>query len=194
MSIELNLLEKLVDRVPQGTAVKQKKEICRIIEALLVSSSEPISLEKFKEVIQTSFPIRSQILKECIQELQTEYRDQQRGFQIDEIAEGFVLRTVEETYPYVELFHQNRRGEKLSRAATEVLAIVAYKQPVTRPQLEAIRGVDSSAPLASLVERGLVQAVGRLDAPGKPVQYGVTTKFLRHFGLKNFDEFHQMLK
>ncbi len=188
MTQDCNFFEQTFDTVPQRTTLSKKEEIKRILEGLLFSSSEPVPFDKLKEIITSTYPLRSLELKVMVEELREEYRLQKRGFQIDEIAEGYLLRTVEEVYVYVEMLHQNRRGEKLSRAATEVLAIVAYKQPITRSQVEAIRGVDSSGTLASLLERGLIEIAGRLEAPGRPAQYATTPNFLKHFGLKTLDD------
>ena len=179
----LNLLE--LETAPQTEASSRQEEVKRIIEALLFSSSESLSLEKMREVIGSSYPIRTRELHRLIAELNDDYREQKRAFVIDEIADGFLFRTVEEMGVYVELLHLNRRGEKLSKASMEVLAIIAYRSPITRSEVDAIRGVDSSGTVASLVERGLVEQVGRKEAPGRPIQWGVTKRFLKHFGLKS---------
>ncbi len=181
-TFENNLFTKT--DAPSERAIDRKKLLKRILEALLFSSADPLSLDKLKEIISSSYPIRSKELLSLIQELKGDYQKEGRGFQLDEIAEGYVLRTTEEMTPFIELLHQNKRTEKISKAATEVLAIVAGKQPITRSQIDMIRGVDSSGPLTTLVERGLVEVVGRLEAPGRPAQYGITIRFLQHYGLK----------
>ena len=106
---------------------------------------------------------------------------------MEEIAQGYVLRTHEDYGHYIKILHQQKRQDKLSPAATEVLAIVAYKQPVTRPQIDAIRGVDSSGTLMQLLERQLIEHQGKLDAPGRPSLYGTTKEFLKHFGFKDIE-------
>lgn len=163
-------------------------DIERIIEALLFSSSEPITLAKIKEIIAPDFPVTSKQLKEVITTLKANLAKEKRGFQLYEIAEGFILRTAQELFPYVEKLHQERKREHLSKAAMEVLAIVAFKQPVTRAEIEKIRTLDSAGTLASLVERGLIEVVGRLEVVGRPCQYGTTRAFLKHFGFKNPQE------
>jgi len=165
-----------------------KQEIKRIIEALLFASGESISLEKIREIIHKTFPIRAREVKQLIEELREEYRIQKRAFQIDYIADGYLLRSDPGMGTYIDQLFQNRRCEKLSHAATEVLAIVAYKEPITRREVEKIRGVDSSGSIASLTERGLIAEVGKKEAPGRPVQYGVTQKFLHHFGISHTGE------
>lgn len=188
MSREVNLIEQAIEKVSERTHVTREKEIKRIIEALLFASSEPILLEKLREVIATTYPIRSREVERLVGELSHEYQQQQHAFQIDHLAGGYLLRTISSMRPYIEQLYQDRRGEKLSHAATEVLAVVAYKSPITRREIEKLRGVDCSGTLASLLERGLIEPVGRKEAPGRPLQYGVTKQFLQHFGLKNVQE------
>ncbi|MCC5831638.1 MAG: SMC-Scp complex subunit ScpB [Chlamydiales bacterium] len=165
----------------------------RIIEGLLFASNEPLPLQKLKEVIQTHYPVRSIELKRLIEELSQEYDNEGHAFQIAEIGGGYLLRTVEEMRPYLDLLHHDRRGEKLSRAATEVLAIIAYRQPITRREMEEIRGVDCSGTVVSLMERGLIEPVGRKEAPGRPIQYGITKRFLQHFGLKDLEDLTNLI-
>jgi segregation and condensation protein B len=188
MTQELNLIEQVIEKACDRTHLSRTQEIKRVIEALLFASSEAISLDKLREIISTFYPIRSRELEKLIDELSKEYQKEQRAFQIDWIAGGYLLRTTPQMRPYVEQLHQDRRGEKLSQAATEVLAVVAFRSPITRREIEKLRGVDCSGTVAALVERGLIEAVGRKEAPGKPLQYGITKKFLQHFGLKDLQD------
>lgn len=185
----LNLFEKNITEAADTKALTRKNEIKRIIEALLFSSSEPLTLEKLKEIITSNYPVARLELKELIKELANDYKELKRAFQIDELAGGYLMRTSKEMYPYLDMLHQNARVDKLSKASSEVLAIIAYKQaeeiPVTRAEIEKLRGVDSSGTLSALLERQLIEVVGKLDLPGRPSQYGVTKRFLRHFGLKD---------
>jgi segregation and condensation protein B len=207
---EINLFEQEVESVPRGTYVQaalpgileelrltqEKKaqdvqmrlQVKRTIEALLFASSEPLSFDKMREVTDTVHPFKPRVLKELIEELREEYISQQRAFRLEEIAQGFILRTCEEFGPRIELLYRNKRSEKLTHPAAEVLAIIAYKQPITRPQIDAIRGVDSSGTLQNLLERQLVEPVGKLEAPGRPILYGITPHFLKHFGLREIGE------
>lgn len=188
---EINLLE--IEESQTRSYLTKPKEIKRILEGLLFSSSDPITLEKMKEIVATLYPIRMKDLKLYLNELNDEYHKHGRAFQIDEVAEGYLLRTTEELAPYVALLHHNRRGEKLSHAATEVLAIVAYRAPITRSQIDALRGVDSYGSLATLIERGLVEGVGRREkALGKPMEYATTTKFLKYFGIKDLNQLKRL--
>lgn len=162
--------------------------IKRVIESLLFASPDPLPLHKIREVTNTILPLRPRQLGHILDELKQEYLAQQRAFQLEEIAQGYVLRTYEEYAPYLELFYRQKRHEKISTASTEVLAIVAYRQPITRPQIDAIRGVDSSGSLMQLLERQLIEPLGKLEAPGRPTLYGTTREFLKHFGLKDLTE------
>ncbi len=168
-----------------GALFAARQEAKRIVEALLFSSSSPLPFVKIRQIINQATSCTSRELLTLIQELKVEYESQQRAFEITEIAEGFALRTRREFGPYVDQLFGHRRPERLSQAATEVLAIIAYRQPITRPQVEALRGVDCSGVIQSLLERQLIEAVGRLETPGRPTLYGVTKQFLEHFGLKS---------
>lgn len=157
----------------------------RVIEAILFSTSDPLPLAKIREVTDTFCALAPRHLKGILEELKQDYISQQRAFRLEEIAQGYVLRTHEEYAPYIDALYRQRRGEKLSHAATEVLAIIAYRQPITRPQIDAIRGVDSSGTLMQLLERQLVEPQGKLEAPGRPTLYCTTKEFLKHFGFKD---------
>lgn len=165
----------------------------RVVEALLFSCPEPLTIQRIRDVTDTFCALAPRHLRQILEELQQEYIAQQRAFRLEEIAQGYVLRTHEEYAPYIEILHRQRRGEKLSPAATEVLAIIAYKQPVTRPQIDAIRGVDSSGTLMQLLERQLVETQGKLEAPGRPTLYVTTKEFLKHFGFKDHEDFKNRL-
>lgn len=171
-----------------------QQHLKRVIEALLFASSDPLPLPKIREITDTILPLRPRQLRQILEELKQEYLSQQRAFQLEEIAQGYVLRSHEEYAPYLDLLHRQKRAEKLSHASTEVLAIIAYRQPITRPQIDAIRGVDSSGSVMQLLERQLIEPVGKLEAPGRPTLYGTTKEFLKHFGLKDLNELnHQKL-
>lgn len=177
------------DLSPELTlSTPSRLKIKRIIEALLFASSEPLIISKIREITDVIHPLSQKEISSILQELQYEYHIQQRAFCLEEIAQGFVLRTREEYSPYIDLLGRNKRGEKLSHASAEVLAIIAYRQPITRSQIEAIRGVDSSGTISNLLERQLIQAIGKLEAPGRPTLYGITKDFLKHFGLRDVKE------
>ncbi|MCH9625101.1 MAG: Segregation and condensation protein B [Chlamydiales bacterium] len=193
MNQELNLIEQAIETVAERSYNTLDREIKQIVEALLFSSSEAIPLQKIKDIVQTAYPIRTRELKELIEALAQEYKEEQRAFQIDEIAGGYLLRTNSTMRPFIEKLLSDRRGEKLSVAATEILAVIAYRSPITRREIEKIRGVDCSGTVAALVERGLIQAIGRKEAPGRPMQFGITKLFLQHFGLKDLQDLSNLV-
>lgn len=185
MAREINLFHhEESKRLERDIKLKAK----RIIEALLFASSEPVSFQKLREVIEAFHPIKPKVLKELIEDLEEEYISQQKAFRLEEVALGYVLKTCEEYSQYIELLFRAKRAEKLSQAAAEVLAIIAYKQPITRPEIDAIRGVDSSGTLQNLQERRLIEPMGKMEAPGRPTLYGITDHFLTHFNLRDIKE------
>lgn len=165
-----------------------QEHIKRVIEALLFASADPVPLAKISEITRQIYPLRPKQIIQILNQLKQDYLAHKRAFKLEEIAHGYVLRTYEEYAPYIEhLFHQ-KRSEKLSQPATEVLAIIAYRQPITRPQIDAIRGVDSSGTISTLLERELIETSGRLEAPGRPPLYSTTKLFLKQFGLKDLNQ------
>ncbi len=155
-------------------------EIKRIIEALLFSSSDPLSLDRIKEVLEEVKP--SQI-KELIDELNAEYEQTSRSFMIIEIAGGFQTCTRPEYAIWLKRLYKRRRGQKLSMPALETLAIVGYRQPVTKGEIEFIRGVNVDGVLRTLLERELIKVKGRREGIGRPIIYVTTKRFLEYFGL-----------
>jgi segregation and condensation protein B len=151
----------------------------RIVEALILSSSEPISAAKLAEIIPYCKPGHA---KDFVNELNTEYAEQRRAFEIWEVAGGYQLRTRAEFSGYLQKL-QKERILRLSQAALETLAIVAYRQPATRAEIEDVRGVDVGAVLKSLLERHLIRIAGQREVPGRPMLYGTTRRFLEVFGL-----------
>ncbi len=162
-----------------------QKQVTRLVEALLFASSEPLSIAKLREIVDTFYLVKPRHIRDALKTLQEDYLRDQRGFRLEELADGYILQSCEEFLPYIRQLFRNKRIEKLSQAATEVLAIIAYRQPITRPQIEALRGVDSSGIIQTLLERQLIVPMGRLEAPGRPTLYGTTEEFLKHYGLKS---------
>ena len=153
----------------------------RIIEALVLSSPEPISAAKLAEIIPYCNAGQA---KDLINELNTEYAEQDRAFEIWEIAGGYQIRTRAEFSGYLQKL-QKERALRLSQAALETLAIIAYRQPTTRAEIEEVRGVDAGATVKSLLERQLIRIAGQREVPGRPMLYGTTRRFLEVFGLEN---------
>jgi segregation and condensation protein B len=153
-----------------------------LVEALLFAAGDPLPAKKMVEFIEGS---TIEEMKATLAELATEYLT--RGIRLVEVAGGWQMRTAPEHQRYVrKLFRE--RPQRLTRAATETIAIVAYKQPVTRQDIESVRGVDSGGVLESLVEKRLAKVVGRKDVPGRPLVYATTQEFLELFGLKSIRE------
>ncbi len=163
-------------------------EIKRIVEAVLFASGEPVSLQKIREIIESTHPVTLSELKIILEMMQSEYKDQNRAFCLEMIAEGYVLRTDPAYSSYVKMLFANRKKDRLSQAALESLAIIAYKQPVTKAQIELIRGVDCTGVLQHLQERALIEITDRLEAPGRPALFATTREFLKHFGLRNLKD------
>lgn len=159
-------------------------ELKKNIEALLLVSNNPISIKRFKDVLDED---NTNILA-ALKELQNDYEKNNSALQIIEIADGWQLSTKKEYAPLIKKFFKEDLTLKLSKPALEVLAIIAYKQPITKSEIEIVRGVDSTSPLQSLLEKKIITIVGRKDSPGRPLLYSTTQKFLKDFGLKSIND------
>jgi len=154
------------------------------VEALLFSSDQPLTLSLMSE----SLEVPPERVAEALAELGSTYASRGAGVELREIAGGYLLVTTVEQSEWVGRLLRGKRRMRLSRPALETMAIIAYKQPVTKSEVEAIRGVDSSAVLATLLERNLVTIRGRSKVVGRPLLYGTTQEFLDYFGLKDLSE------
>jgi len=163
----------------------------RVLEGLIFVSSQPIALKRLQEVIQDA---DHQTLRRLVEALNGEYQESGRAFRIQEVAGGYQLVTLPEIAPWVKRLLQMPRESTLSKAALEALAIIAYRQPITKADIEVVRGVDAAATLETLLERQFIRVVGRKDSPGRPLLYGTTQEFLRHFGLKGLEALPPMSK
>ena len=162
----------------------EAKDKRRIVEALILSSAEPISAARIAEIIPYCDAGQA---KDLVNELNTEYVEQDRSFEIWEVAGGFQIRTRAEFSGYLQKL-QKERALRLSQAALETLAIIAYRQPVTRAEIEDVRGVDAGATVKSLLERHLIRIAGQREVPGRPMLYGTTRRFLEVFGLERLKD------
>lgn len=149
------------------------------IEGILFAAGEPVKAAKLAAVLETDI----EEIKEAVKLLKYQYDSELRGVQIIEIDDGYQICSRPEYYVYIQEILGEQRRQALSNAAMEALAIIAYKQPITRGQVEYIRGVNSDGAVNRLSERGLIEECGRLDAPGRPILYRTTQNFLRCFGL-----------
>ncbi len=152
-----------------------------IVESLLFASDTPITIDKIKSVLEAS---DRKAIREALTSLAEEYESSNRGFFLTEVAGGFQFRTRPECREWIRRLKETRPA-RLSRAALETLAIIAYKQPVLRSDLEYLRGVDCGGTLRTLLERKLIRALGRKNLPGRPIIYGTTKQFLELFDLKD---------
>jgi segregation and condensation protein B len=153
------------------------------IEALLFISEKPVPLDQLTEVMQEGVGVVD--VRKLVTELQDEYEAQQRGMVIVEIAGGYQMLSSSHYVSFVRSFLKTKVKEKLSRPALEALAIVAYKQPVSRGDIELVRGVNSDGVVLHLLDKGLIKIVGKKDSPGRPFLYGTAKLFLEYFGLKS---------
>jgi segregation and condensation protein B len=156
----------------------------RVVEALILASGEPISAARLAQIVPDCTPGTA---KDLVNALNEEYQQQDRAFEIWEVAGGYQLRTRAEFSGYLQQL-QGQRPLRLSRASLESLAIIAYKQPVTRSEVELVRGVDSGAVMKSLLDRRLVRIVGHREVPGRPMLYGTSRRFLEIFGLESLQQ------
>jgi len=161
-----------------------KDQAKKIIEALLFVSDKPVSIEALKDVLKEVDPTEIRVL---IEDLNGEYSTQGRSFSIKEIAGGFQMLTDPLYSRWISALYK-RPPDRLSGPSLETLAIVAYRQPITRADIEAIRGVNIDGVVKTLEDRNLIKTKGRVDGPGRPILYGTTNEFLQHFGLKSLDE------
>jgi len=155
----------------------------RVVESLLLVADRPLSPSDLADALGDG-AWDAAAVRRLLVEAGAEDRERGRGIRIEEVAAGFQLRTAPEAAPWVRAF-TGRRPVRLSRPALEVLAIVAYRQPATRADLEEVRGVDSGAVLKGLLDRGLLRIIGRREEAGRPMTYGTSRLFLQVFGLRN---------
>lgn len=157
-------------------------ELKSAIEALLFVSGNPLSADRLKGIFEEA---TTEQIEAQLQALRQEYGDRDAGIMLAEVAGGYQFATRPENAAWVRKFKSVKVSSKLSKPALETLAIVAYKQPITRSEVEAIRGVNIGGIMRNLMERRLVKIVGKKDVPGKPMLYGTTLEFLQYFGLKD---------
>ena len=150
------------------------------VEGILFAAGEAVKTAKLAVVLERTVDE----IDTAVMELKADYDRDKRGFAIIEISEGYQICSRPDYYKYIREILGEQRNQPLSNAAMEALAIIAYKQPVTRGMIEKVRGVNSDGCVSRLYERGLIEEAGRLDAPGRPVLYRTTDTFLRCFGLK----------
>jgi segregation and condensation protein B len=163
----------------------QELELKKAIETLLFITDQPIAIPKICQALGVKDEER---IAGLISDLRREYEERGAAVQVLEVADGFQMATRSSYAGYVRNLYKDKMTMRLSTAALETLAIISYKQPITRAEIEAIRGVEVIAALETLLEKALVKVVGRKDSVGRPLLYGTTAEFLRHFGLRSLDD------
>lgn len=165
-------------------------KLSALLEAIIYLAKEPVRLEQISRAIED---VSSKELEFEIGELITKYQDPKHGIEIREIADGYLFSTKAEHHEILKAFARSLiPPTRLSLAALETLAVIAYRQPMTIPEIQEVRGVNASAVIKTLVERRLVTAAGRKEVIGRPILYKTTREFLIHFGLKNLEDLPSM--
>jgi segregation and condensation protein B len=164
--------------------MSKNHHIENILEALLFASDVPLTLVKLKELVEEE---SAKAIRQGLENLTGKYEQNNSALQLIEIAGGYQIVSKEIYYPYLQKLYKGRQASRLTNRALETLAIIAYKQPVTKSEIENIRGVNVDGVLKTLLERDLVTIEGRQKAPGNPLLYGTTKYFLEYFGLKSLE-------
>jgi len=160
----------------------------RLLEALLLSTHHPLTAGRLAELMDlpATKPVR-----QAVKDLNVQYEESHRSFRIEQVAGGYQILTMPEFGDYLKKLHQREIDAKLTKAALETLAIIAYKQPILRADIEAIRGVACGETIRNLMEKRLVNIAGRAEEPGRPILYGTTKRFLEVFGLNALKDLPQ---
>ncbi|MDR4475952.1 MAG: SMC-Scp complex subunit ScpB [Nitrospira sp.] len=166
-------------------ALSDVRALKGILEALLFVTAEPIPVTRLLALLGA---VTKQEVEQALTSLGQDYEQEGRGLQLAEVAGGYRIVTKAEFAPWLKRLEKVKAPSKLSRSALESLAIIAYKQPIVRAEVEQIRGVETSGVIRTLLERKLVRIVGRKEEPGRPIMYGTTKAFLEHFGLKDLSQ------
>lgn len=173
--------ETEVSKENQGFSEKSKRSL---LEAMLFLSNEPLQFSSVKRVVDLS----EEEFKKIMFELMTEYNNREGGIIIAEVAMGYQMVTNPKYGSMIKMFKGVQASNKLSVAALETLAIIAYKQPIIKAEIERVRGVNSDGVIKTLLDKRLIKIIGKKDAPGRPLYYGTTQEFLQYFGLKDLTE------
>ncbi len=160
------------------------KNIKAAIEALLFVNGDPLSLKKMSLIINQP----TSKIKEAIAELQEDYNENERGFHIIEVNKSYQFATSKQYYDYIKKLSKYSPSKGLSKVNAEVLAIIAYNQPITKYDIDSIRGVNSDKSIQQLLNRELIEQKGRLEQVGRPIIYGTTDIFLKSFGMKSIKD------
>jgi segregation and condensation protein B len=183
---KLNPESNSVATEPVKAENKEEDNIKAVIEALLFSSDKPLLIEQIRKVLDN---LDGGQIRKTIEELKSEYEQSNRGMRIYEVAGGFQMITASHFSSFLKkLFKGAQHSERLSKPALETLAIIAYKQPLSKLDIESLRKVNVDGVVSTLLDKNLIRVVGRKKAPGRPKVYGTTRGFLEYFGLKSLEE------
>jgi segregation and condensation protein B len=171
-----------VETDESDSALSDLRALKGILEALLFVTVDPIPVTRFLALLGA---VTKHEVEQALASLSHDYEQEGRGLQLAEVAGGYRIMTKAEFAPWLKRLEKVKAPSKLSRSALESLAIIAYKQPIVRAEVEQIRGVETSGVIRTLLERKLVRIVGRKEEPGRPIMYGTTKFFLEHFGLRD---------
>jgi segregation and condensation protein B len=175
-----------VEPKPSSRRKENHDELKQEIEALLFASDEPLALPRIKQILGTE--VQSKTIHHLIDQINRDMQAQGHPFELVQIADGFCFRTIQKVSPVLKSLYKDRAMRRLSQPALECLAIIAYRQPITKKEMEAIRGVNTDQALTTLLDKRLIDIVGRAEKPGRPLVYGTTKDFLRYFGINNINE------
>src|SRR5574338_1424656 len=170
---------------PSDQTLSDLRALKGILEALLFVTADPIPVTRFLALLGA---VTKHEVEQALASLSHDYEQEGRGLQLAEVAGGYRIVTKAEFAPWLKRLEKVKAPSKLSRSALESLAIIAYKQPIVRAEVEHIRGVETSGVIRTLLERKLVRIVGRKEEPGRPIMYGTTKFFLEHFGLRDLSQ------
>ncbi|TAN45504.1 MAG: SMC-Scp complex subunit ScpB [Nitrospirae bacterium] len=155
-----------------------------VIEVLLFIAGEPVSVSSLSKATG----LNESDVRQTVNQLASEFKDRDSGILIAEIADGYQMLTVPEMSLWIKKFKNINQSNKLSQPALETLAIIAYKQPITKVEIDQLRGLNSDGAVKSLVDKHLIKIIGKKETPGRPFLYGTTKEFLQYFGLKNLSD------
>ena len=184
-ALKSQMMPSVSDEAIEESIVLDNKTGKQVVESLLFATARPIMIPEISRIVKQLKP--TEIIR-FIEELKEEYIRDERSFRINEVAGGYEISTLPHFGMWIAKLEKEKKAKQASLAALESLAILSYKQPVTRVEIEEIRGVDVSGVLATLLERGFIKIAGRKEVPGRPLLYETTNEFLDHFGLKSLED------
>jgi segregation and condensation protein B len=175
----------------QVKQIENESELAQILESIIFANPKPIGITDLINVLmnaESQLVVEEEEIYKAVDRLNKEYEENGRSFRIKETGGGFTFATRDIFHPWLQHIQHENLTRKITQSALETLSIIAYKQPITKPIIDSIRGVDSGYVVKQLLEKGLVRVAGRADSPGRPLLYKTTDVFLQHFGINEIDE------